>query len=788
VLATLALGIGVNVSMFTLLDTFLFKSVPFPDADRLLNIVGTSPQTNRDPFSFLEAEDIRSQVAGPNKAFESVTIFGYWQDTLSGTGVTAEPLMSVDASAEFFRTFGVQPLLGRTYTKEEEVPGRNQVALLSYALWQNRFGGDPGIIGRVLRLNAEEVTVIGVMPKSFVAPLYFGPIDLWRPITVPAQIVDDRNHRYFTVIGRLNPGMTSAQARSELGALSVRWAHDYPATEKERSFGLIAPHLLQSNSTAVFITWLMYGIGAAVLAVACANIAGLQLARSAANLKDLAIRSAIGASRGRLVAHQMAEPLILSVVGGLLGLVVACWMNQALGSAILISNEPLVLSVDSRVTAVAIAASLVSGLLFGLFPAVYASKIDPIGVMKQGTRGSTSGGAQSFLRRALIVGEIAIAIALLSGAGAMIHGMSALLKRSCGWDTSKVLSANITLPEQSRYLSDDSRRVVIDKLSRRLAEIPGADSTCVSSTVPLFSYSEGIPFQIEGKTYEDESKEPMGGYTLVTPSFFKTFGIALIEGENIPTGLKAMDMPVVLINEAMAKHFWPNESAIGKRIADRQGNSIVWRKVIGVTADLGFPLSITDQPTNFEIYKPLVNEPWGNLYLSVKGEHPERFRRDLIKAVNDVDSDVAVQQEYTTDEASNTLNHNIFVIQDTFAGFSLLALLLAALGLYGVVSYLVAQRRNEIGIRMALGASRVDVVTLILKFGVILALFGTATGIAMSVLLNHLLYSAVPEWVRFDMGAIGAPPAILFVVALLACLVPAMRATRIDPIVAMRSE
>jgi putative ABC transport system permease protein len=789
VLATLALGIGVNISMFTLLNTLLFEKVPFRDADRLVTIVGTSPQNPRDQFSFQEMDDIRAQTVGPAKAFESVTTYTQWADTLSGQGMTAEQLNSIDASSDFFGTFGVQPILGRAYTAEEEVPGRNQVALLSYSVWQSRFGADPSILGRKLRLNSEDVTVIGVMPKTFSAPLFFvGRIDLWRPITIPAHIINDRNHRFFWALGRLNPGMTAAQARSELDVLSTRWAHDYPATEKNRSFTLLAPNKLLMDSTSVFMVWLMYGIGAAVLAVACANIASLQLARAASRVRDLAIRSAVGSSRLQLVVHQMAEPLMLSAVGGCLGLLVAVFMNRVLGGTLTINLEPIHLTISPSVMGVAVATSLATGVMFGLLPAWYASRTDGISVIKQGARGATTGGTQQIVRRALTVGEIAVAIALLSGAGTMIRGMDKLLDRNNGWDTQKIITANIHLPEQSTYSSDESRRTAIEKLRRRMEEIPGAESTCVSSTVPFFGPSKEIPFQVSGKSYDDESKEPLGGYTMVTPSFFATLGIPIIEGQNFPASLNADDKPVVLVNESMAKSFWPNESAIGKRIGDREGDKIVWREVVGVVRNVGYPLNITDRSTPYQVYKPIVEEPWGYLFLSARGQNPERFRNELRRVVSDVDSDVAIQQEYTIDEASRQLNHNLYVIQDTLGGFAILALLLAALGLYGVISYLVAQRTNEIGIRMALGASRANVLSLILKYGIVLALIGAAAGLAMSVGLNRLLYSATPGWVAVDVGSVGGPTVVLILVAMIACLVPAVRATRIDPIAAMRAE
>jgi len=791
VLLTLALGLGVNTSMYTLVDVLLFRTVPFEEPERLVSILGTNPQNQFDGFSFAELEEIRAQAAGPGKAFESVTTYAQWNNTLAEPGRTAERLGSLDASADFFNTFRIQPMLGRAYTADEEVPGRNQVAILSYAVWQSRFAGDPHILGRSIRLNAEQVDVIGVMPPSFAAPLFFGPIDLWRPITIPRHIADDRNNRFFNAVGRLNRGVTPAQAMAQLAPLATRWAHDYPQTSKDRGFNLLAPHKVAMDSTSAFMVWLLFGLGAAVLLVACANIANLQLARSTGNVRDLAIRSALGASRARLILHQLAEPLVLAMGGGLCGVLVALWVNALLGSAIRIGNtdaDTLALPMNGRVILASFLVSLLTGLLFGLLPAWFASRGDVVATLRQKARGSTSGRGPRLMRNALIVCEITTALAILGVACVMVRGLDALLKRNKGWDTDRVIAANIHLPEQSTYSTEDQRRVVIDKLARRLAQIPGAEHTAICSTAPLFNYSKDLPIQIEGQTSDDPSKQPNAGYTMVTSEYFATLGIPLREGRLFPPDLKADSSPVVIINETMARHFWPNASAVGRRIGDRQGDKVVWREVIGVARDIQFALNITNPSTMFQVYKPLVNEPWGYLFLMVRGPEPARFKSDLRHAVNDIDSDVAVQEMYTIPEAADRYEHNLVVVNNTLAGFALLGLILAAVGLYGVISYLVAQRTNEIGIRIALGASQGNVLRLILSHGVLLTLIGLAIGLAAGYGLNRLLGSMVPLMVGTDPTALAATAAALFIVALIACWVPARRATKVNPLDAIRTE
>ncbi len=797
-LVTLALGIGVTTSMYTLVDVLLFRSAPFPEPERLVLIQGTTAQTQREGFSFAEIEEMRAQTtapagavatAGQTHTLESLTTFSGWNNTLAEPGQPAERLSSVDASADFFTTFRVQPVLGRAYTAGEEVPGHNQVAILSYALWQSRFGGDPSIIGRSLRLNAEQVTVIGVMPASFTYPLFFGKVDLWRPITIPRHIVEDRNNRFFGAVGRLNPGVTHEQVQAQLAPLAANWAKDYPKTSTGRGFNLMELHKATMDSTGTFMMWLLLGLAGSVLLIVCANLANLQLARATANVRDLAIRSALGASRFRLILHQLTECMVLAVGGGLGGVLVALWVNAALGSAIRIGDAGgLPLPMNGRILVATLLVSLLTGVLFGLLPAWLASRSDAVAMLKQQHRGSTSGKGTHFARHALIVTEVALALALLGAAGVMIHGFDAMLKKDKGWDTDRVLAANIHLPEQSTYNSEDKRRVVIEKLERRLAQIPGAEHTAICTTVPTFGYSKELPIQVAGQTSDNPNNQPTAGYTMVTSDYFATLGIPLREGRLFSPDLRADSPLVVVVNETLARKFWPNESAIGKRIGDRQGNEIVWREIIGVVRDIHFALSLSNPDTMLQVYKPLVNEPWGYLHLIARGRVPASFKNDMRRVVSDVDPDVAVQEMYTMPEAVDRFAHNVVLVNHTVGGFALLGLVLAAVGLYGVISNLVAQRTSEFGIRLALGAKPSDVLALVLGIGVRLTLLGLAIGGVLAYVLNRILGSVMPRVAGTDPVTLVAVAAVLFAVALFACWVPARRATLVNPVEALRAE
>lgn len=797
-LLTLGLGIGVNTSMYTLVDVLLFRSAPFPESERMLLLQGKTAQGQDDGYSLREFEEMRAQVSKSassdanstqGRAFASFTAFSFWNNALAEPGQPAERLTAVDATADFFTTFRVQPMLGRAFTAEEQTPGRTQVAILSHALWLSRFGGDPAIIGRSIRLNAEQVTVIGVMPASFTYPLFFGKVDLWRPITIPRHIVDDRNNHFFGIIGRLDQNVSAAQATAQLKPILSRWAQEDPQFNSGRSLTVIRLHEAVMDSTGKFMTWLLFGVGLVVLLIACFNIANLQLARAAAKTRDLAIRSSLGATRSSLIIHQLTEAMVLSLGGGIFGVVIAAWTNTLIGRAVTIGGTgSLDLPMNGPILLVTFLASMLSGLLFGLVPAWIASHGDLVSSLKQQSRGSSSGRGTHRFRHSLIVAQVALALALLATAGVMTRGFGTLLRNEKGWDTNQVLAANIHLPEQSTYDTDVKRRVAIEKLTRRLAQIPNTEHTAICTTAPLFDYSRTHPIEVQGITSDDPAKQPIAGYTMVTSEYFATMGIPLREGRTFPQELKHDSPPVVIINETMARHFWPNESAIGKRFADRQGNSPVWREVIGVVGDIQFAVRLNNPSTMFQVYKPMVNEPWGYMFLMVRGKSPASFKNEVRRAVADIDPDVAVQDMYTIPEAASRFGNNIMVVNNTIGGFSLLGLLLAAIGLYGVISNLVAQRTGEFGIRLALGAKPRDVLKLVLNTGVRLTLIGLVLGCALAYALNWALQFYMPRMAGWDPATITWVAFTLFGISLFACWWPARRATKIDPIIALRAD
>jgi predicted permease len=784
-LVTLALGIGVNTSMYTLVDTLLFRSAPYPEAERIVRVFSTTATSQFDGFSYPELEEMRAHVT----SFESLTTLTYWNNTLSEPGTPAERLISVDSSEHFFSTFRVQPALGRAFTADEQVPGRNQVVVLGHSLWQKRFGGDPAILNRSIRLNAEPVQVIGVMPADFEYPLLWGPVDMWRPVTIPRGIIEDRNNTFFTAFARLKPGATIAQAEAELNALMARWAVDHPQNNSGRGARVVTLQQATMDSTGKFFTWMLYGLSAFVLLIACANLANLQLARATAGAKDLAIRSALGAPRTRLIVHQLTECLMLSFAGGAFGLLLAMWINDVLGRKIRIGlHDGLDLEMNVPIILASVVASLVAGLVFGLVPAWLASRTDVVTSLKQESRGSTPGRGHHFARQALIVAEVALALALLGGAGVMLRGFKTFLHRDAHWDTERIVSATLHLPEQSTYAEPQKRVAATDQLLRGLERLPGAEATAICSSLPIFGYSATRPIQVDGITSSDGKNLPQAGYTMVSPGFFKTLGIPLIEGRLFAEDIRPESPPQVVVGQTLARQFWPNESAIGKQIIEGEGETIVRREIIGVVRDIEFPGNFAAAPTMLQIYKPLVHEPWGYQQLLVRSSTPGAYGPDLRRIVAELDPDVAVQEIRTVPEWIGFFWHNIFLVGETMAWFAALGLVLAGVGLFGVISHLVAQRTSEFGIRLALGASPRDVLRLVLRHGLLLTMIGLVIGLALAAALNVGLAHFMPRTVQMDPLTLAGTALVLFVVALVAAWLPARRATKVDPLTALRAE
>lgn len=785
-IVTLALGVGVNTAIFSIVNSLLFRAAPFPESDRMVQIFDVTPQFNNGRFSVQDLDELRQH--SPN--FSSVTSFTVWQYSLAEPDQPAEKLQCVCASKEFFDTFRVQPLLGRAFTPEEEVPGRNNVAILSYDLWQKRFGGQPDIVGKTIRLSTEPVTVIGVMPASLHFPMLWGHVDMWRPISLPRYLVEPREKRFFSAVARLKPGATPSQAEAQLAPLADRLAKDHPELNKGHSFRVRPLHDAVVDSTSRSFTWLLFGLSSFVLLIACANLANLQVARAITHARDFAIRSALGASRGRLIRQQLVQCLVLSVAGGTLGLLVASWLMDVLERNLQIQNEPLVtLSFDPMVLTMTMVVSLLTGLGFGLVPAWLGSRVDANSALKQQSRGSTTGRGAARVRQALIVIEIVMAVALLAGANVMLRGFNRYFSSNHGWDTEHVLTATVYLPEETRYYSDESRWELHKKLEQRLAAIPGVEYAALSNSLPIGFYQSVLPFEIAGQTSDLKNEQPIAGFTLVSKDYFSALGIALVEGRLFPADHAATSPRLVVINESMAHHFWPHQSAVGKRLASGDGSQHAWREIIGVVRDVSFAGNVVNIATPYQVYRPFVEEPWGYINIALKSQSPLSLKRELNRAMVDVDADIAVEDVYTVPEAVAVFRKNLILIRNIMEVFALLGLGLAAIGLYGVISQLVAQRTSEFGIRLALGAQRMDVLRLVIKSGLTLTLIGGAFGMIGGYGVCRVLISLMPRLEgTIDATSIVLTAGILIFISLVAIFLPAMRATRVDPVTALRAE
>jgi len=783
-LLTLALGIGVNTSMFTLMDALLFRAPPFPHPKEIHQIVGNTRQGPLREYSETEVREIREKAT----SYSSLTTTGGTQAAMAEPGRPAERVTGAYASADFFTTFGVQPMLGRAFTAEETQPGKNQVILLSWTFWQNRFGGDRNIIGRVLRLDGESVTIIGVMPQSFDYRLMWGPTSFWRPINFTADQLKSRTYRIFNLYGRLKPGLTAGQAAAELSAVAATQQKDYPQDYAGLRYQVVVLHEALMDDESRKIIWMLLGLSGFVLLIACANLANLQLARATTSVREFAIRAALGASRGRLILQQLTECIVLSLAGSGLGVLLALWINQALSSRIIISGEPggLPLSLNPSILLFTLAAAVLTGVLFGIVPAWFASRTDVVGSLKSQSRGSTSGRGQHRMRQALIVAEVTLALVLLGGAAVMQRGFDRFLHRNPGWDTSKVLTAILPMHESS--FNDTQRLEYFRKVETRLKGLPGVENAAISTSLPLWNYGNTRQILTEQQGSADKASLPLANHVMVTSGYFATLGIPLEEGRVFAPSDDPHDPKQVVINDTLARQLWPGKSAVGQRLGSLRETGVDWEEVIGVVRTVDSAAAFGSPDSLYQVYHPMVHEPWSWVRISVRSANPAALVGSVARAVTDVDPDLPADELLTVAAFVDRAQHNILVVGDLLNGFAFLGLVLAAVGLYGVISNLVAQRTGEFGIRLALGAKPGDVLALVLKHGLLLTAIGLLLGLAGAYGLNRFLGSLFPRMVEGDPMALGGTALTLLVVAFLACWIPARRATRVDPLVALRSE
>jgi predicted permease len=787
---TLALGIGANTAIFSVVNAVLLRALPFPEPDRLVMIWEDAsfagfPRNTPAPANYA---DWKAQ----NHVFTEVAALDQRSFNITGDG-EPEKVEAYAVTANFFPLLGVQPLLGRSIQPDEDKPGAGKVVVISYGLWQQRYGGESNVIGRELLLNGEKHTVIGVMPSRF--QFLESYVRLWVPIGFSAEELAERGGHYLSVVARMKPGVTFEQANAEIHTIQQRIAHDHPDEAGRISAYVMSLRDQVAGDVRRPLLVLLVAVGF-VLLIACANIANLLLSRAASRRREIAVRTALGASRLRIVRQLLIESGLLAAAGAICGLLLAsasfAFLQRLIPDALALSTG---LKLDPRVLSFTLLMALLTAVIFGLAPAFQASRLDLNEALKQGggRTGLHAGGNR--LRSAMVVSEIALALVLLVGAGLLIQTFMKLREQYSGLRPENALTLRTVLP-LPKYSEQPKRTAFYNQVLERMRSLPGVISAGYTTTVPLSWKGGTNGFYPEGLTVEQARA---GGLSYdantrqVSADYLKTIGIPLLRGRYLNDDDKEGTLPVALINETMARQYWPGKEAVGKRfqVGDPDGKK-PWITIVGIAGDVR-QMGV-DEPVKAEMYFPYqqVNDQlWffapRDLVIRVAGD-PLSIVGAARNEIHQVDPDQPIANVRTMDEvlgeetATRRLGMTLLTV---FAG---VAMLLASLGIYGVLAYFVVQHTQEIGVRLALGAQRRDILELVLKKGMTLVLLGVVIGLAAAFALTRLMASLVYGISTADPLTYGMISLLLGLVALCACYLPARRATRVDPMVALTYE
>lgn len=783
-LLTLALGLGVNTSMFTVVNTVLLQQLPYSEPDRLVRVFRTAPQSQNWPHSPGSFHDFKAGT----RTFAGLAAYRGGSFNYAAPGQPAERLRGMSVSTDFFPLLGTGAALGRTFLPEETRPGGPEVAIISHECWQSRFASDPAIIGRQVRIDGNFVTVVGVMPASFVPRLLWGAMDVWRPLVFTADDEQNRGNNYLSMIGRIAPGTTLEQAQADLRTIASRIATEHPDTNAGSSVRLIQLSRSGQDDATRYASWFVLGLAGFVLLIACVNLANLQFSRGAARAREHAIRVALGGSRWRIIRTLFAESILLGVGGGLLGLLLATWCNDFLGRQLVMGPVAGVsLPLDQRVFSFALGLAALCTTASGLLPAWFATRSSVNDTLKLGGRGVV-GRSHHRLRHGLVIAEVALALVLLAGASLFIRGLQRFAEKDPGWNPDNLLTAVISLPV-SRYPDEDGRRAFYGKLDQSLAASPLIEHAALVTTAPVREYSSSTSYVVEGRPPLRPGEEPLANLTFVTPGFLDTLGLRLRQGRFFTEEDRAGKPPVIVINETMARLLFPGENPIGRRIGESDPENPRWWEVIGVVSNAGFPAELNPPSTQMQSYRAVTQESFSFTNIAVRGRMPvEQLTAELRRIVSAIDPDQPVYGVITAREDIDRSLANFNLIGRLLGGFALLGLLLAAIGLYGVLANYVQQRTPELGVRLALGAQLSDILRLVLGQGLRLAIIGTVIGLAGAFALGQMLTRLLPALGALEPLTLTAVVAGLLAVAFLACFLPARRATKVDPMVALRAE
>jgi putative ABC transport system permease protein len=779
---TLALGIGANTAIFSVVNAVLLRPLPFDSPEQLVRVFGTRARRSSfsRPHSYLNFSDLRAQ----NQSFEAMAAYTGSTSALSGADAP-EQITGVVASGDIFLVLRTKPLMGRLLTPEDERPGGPPVVVISHGLWQRRFGGDTQIVGRVIKLDGRDREVVGVTPADFRFEFVTGAADFWTPIDPQASGYQQRGAIFLEAIGRLKPGVSVEQASADLGVVASRLEQQYQdsntgigvrlSAAQEELVGDLRPTLL-----------VLLGAVGFVLLIACANVANLTLARAAGRHREIAVRAALGAGRGRIVRQLLTESLLLALTSGLLGLLFALWGVKLL-SAFVPENVPRFgeTSTDLPVLLFTLGASLLTGLLFGIAPALQSSKLDLNEALKEGGRTGTEGRGRKRIRSVLIVAEVALSLVLLVGAGLLIKSFVKLSNTDPGFDPGNTLTASISLASV-RYDTDEKTADFYRRLVERVRGLPGVGAAGAVSPLPLSDNNMSFSFSVMGQPPLPPGQGQSASARVVTPDYFRAQGVPLRAGRFFTEQDKAGAPNVLIVNEAFARRYLPGEEPLGKRL--NLGINDIEGEIVGVVGDIrGANLATPGVP---EYYIPEATVAFGDMTLVVRTTtgDPASLTPVLRQVVIEMDKDQPLYEVRTMDSlVARSVARQRFSM--TLIGvFAVLAVLLAAVGIFSVMSSLVAQRTHEIGIRMALGARPRDIHSMVVRHGMTLTLVGIGLGLAASFALTRLMSSLLYEVSAKDPTIYGGIAAMLAAVAFAACYVPARRATKVNPLIALRYE
>jgi putative ABC transport system permease protein len=779
---TLALGIGANTAIFSVVNAVLLRPLPFPESERLVrlyekktDVALRSERQEAAPANFLDWQRQSQTLAG-------IAAWGNKEQALAGQD-GAEAVGTALVSANFFSVLGVNPLHGRVFTLAEDQPGRDAVALLGYDLWQRRFGGNANLVGQQVNLDGSQYTVVGIMPAGFQYPR---GAEIWTPLSLSADQTQMRGAHFLQVIARQRPAASLAQVRAEMATIAERLAEQHPATNKNWTVNVL-PLLEDEVGQVRPMLLVLLGAVGLVLLIACANVSSLLLARGTTRQTELTIRAAMGASRWRIVRQLLTENALLAGLGGVLGLLLALWGTDAL-LALSPAELPRLqaVGVDLRVLGFTLLLTLLVGLLSGLLPALQAARFNLQEGLKEGGRGASGSPTQRRSLGALVSAEVALALVLLIGAGLLLNSFLRLLRVETGMQTAQVLTVEVNLPA-ARYRGDDwkaHRLNFYGQVIERLKALPGVISVGAIESLPLSGDQRRWTFHKEGQTLMS-SEQPVAGFQVATPDYFRALGIELRRGRGFTEADRDGAPPVMLINESFARRYYPNEDPLGQRIIIR--NQTQACEIVGIVNDVKhFGPAQAAAP---EMYVPYNQFVIGAMPLVVRTTmQPEALTGAVRKEIQAVDRAVAIGRVRTmTQMMSAALAERRFALL-LLGIFATVALLLAALGIYGVMAYIVTRRTHEFGIRMALGAEARDVVKLVIRQGLTLAVTGVVIGLLAAYALTRLLGDLLYEVRATDPLTFTVIALLLLAAALLACWLPARRATKVDPLVALRHE